>query len=203
MLASLLALIVGGWLIANVLDDEQVKPKALSSPGSWQEQLVKRAALISPRGPDSQSWPFAAMKDEPESMPQRRIQDANSTLGRGHRALGLRFDQSQYVDTSAGIGIWVVRGKGITCIFHARTVAAACNTDAEAGRRGLALVVGEGRSASPRALPPRFLALGIAPNSTQAVELRTAGGASETIPVIDNAFALRAREPMNLQELIG
>lgn len=205
--ASLFALLVGGWLLANALDGdgERAKPKAHGSqdPGSnsWQARLVRRAALISPDGPDPHPWPFAAMKDKPEVMPRQLIQEAKATLGKGHQVLGLRFDRAQYVDTTTGIGIWVVRGKRLTCIFHAETAAAACTTDAEAGYRGLVLVVGDGPKPAPGTLPVRFLALGIAPNSARAVKLQLPSGASK-IPVIDNAFAHRARTPMNLVELI-
>jgi hypothetical protein len=205
--AALFALLVGVWLVAGGLDSDGEKANPameMSDSGveNWHARLVRRAALISPKGPEPQPWPFAAMQDEPEAMPPRLIQAANATLGRGHRVLGLRFDRAQYVDTTAGIGIWVVRGKGVTCIFHARTAAAACSTDAEAGYRGMILVVGDGPQPAPGTLPTRFLALGIAPNLTRAVRLEIASGASKTVPIIDNAFALRAREPMNLQELI-
>jgi hypothetical protein len=203
--AALLTLLAGGWFLASGLDSQEAEPEAHAvSAGSdgWQAKLVRRAAEISSGYSTSQLWPFAAMRDRPEPMSQRLRRDAAATLGRGHQALGLRFDGAQYVDTTTGIGIWVVRGKGVVCIFHAKTMAAACNTDAEAGDSGLVLVVGDGPIPSPGALPKRFLALGIAPDWTRAVRLQIVDGASKTVPVIDNAFALRARAPINLEKLI-
>jgi hypothetical protein len=198
----LLALLGGGWLLVSYSNNQQPELEVQASQGAgWQVQLVQRAVRLQEQA--RKPWPFAPMRAQAEFMPPRFRHDAKATLGKGQQQLGLQFDRAQYVDTDVGIGIWVVRGKGVTCIFHAITAAAACNTNVDAGRRGLALVVGEGSSPSPGALPLRFLALGIAPDWARAVRLKSLASSSKrTAPVVDNAFAIRARGPISLEGLI-
>jgi hypothetical protein len=198
-----LALILGGWLVFSHPGNESSKPNGHEQLGlgstDWQAQLLRKAQGTHAQRP----WPFAAMRQEPKPMPLRLRQAAGSTLGRGYRRLGLRFDRAQYLKTAIGVGIWAVGGKGITCIFHALGTTSACDTSADVGRNGLSLVIGrKGKRASPRAVPSRFLALGIAPDWARTVRVQIVDGAFETIRVVDNAYALQAAAPINVKRLI-
>lgn len=201
--ALLAVLLGGGWLLTGYLDNRQDESEVRAPQGiGWQAQLVRRGRSL--QGDQArQAWPLAASRGPAESMPQRLRRTARETLGGGQQHLGLRFDNAQYVDTTLGVGIWVVRGNAITCIFHERKAVSACNTSVDVGWRGLVLVIGlKGQNAPLPALPAHFLALGIAPDWARAVRLQIVGGASKTVPVIDNAYALRARAPINVERLI-
>jgi hypothetical protein len=124
------------------------------------------------------------------------------TLG-GHQRLGLHFDRARHVNTAVGVGIWVVRGNGITCIFEANRGASSCAGDAYVVRQGLELVLGQGTPLPHnRGIPGHFLALGIAPDSVKAVRLKVVGDKSITVPVIKDAYGLRAGAPINREVLI-
>ena len=96
----------------------------------------------------------------------------------------------------------MIRGTGVTCIFQDRKAAAACATDANAIRQGLALVVGYGPPSSNTKLPTRFLALGIASDSVKAVRLKVIGNRSTTVSIVENAYGLRTRAPIEVEGLI-
>jgi len=204
LLTLALALVLAGWFALNRFDGEQDEPRAPLSTGSnsWQAQLVRKGRSLQ-RDPARRIWPFSATRGPAEFMPLQIRQAAKATLGKGQRQLGLRFEGAQYLDTPLGIGMWVVKGRGVTCIFHERKALAACNVSVDVGRRGLTLVAGaRDADAGTNTLPTRFLALGIAPDWARAVRLQIVGGGSKTIPVIDNAYALRARAPINVEGLI-
>jgi len=127
----------------------------------------------------------------------RRV--ANITVGGAQ--LGLRFDQAQFIRTEGGVGVWLVKGNKVACIFEAESVVGACNTGLDIARNGLILVTS--REYPPRGqLPEHFLGVGIAPNWAKAVRLRV-GPQREIIPVANNVYSLQARDPINLEELIG
>jgi hypothetical protein len=199
----LAGLVAGAWLTLGDTNNGQsaVLNKAERSFASkdWQAQLSRLAARTGDSA--SRSWPFAALKGNAELMPKIMRRAAIASLG-GHQRLGLRFDRAQYVSTSTDVGIWVVRGTGVTCIFQDRKAAAGCATDANASRQGLALVVGYGRPSSNAKLPARFLTFGIAPNSVKAVRLKAIGGGSTTVPIVENAYGLRTRAPIEVEKLI-
>lgn len=199
-LAIVLALLIG-WFAVLHSENRTAKSSGVVSRDAghedWQVQLVHLAAKSS-KGWSVQPWPFAALQGEADPMPRSMRQAAMRTLG-GHQRLGLQFDRSQYVSTTAGGGIWVVRGNRVTCIFQAVRAALACATNANFVPQGLTLVVGQGGAPTR---PAHFLMLGIAPDGVKAVRLKPIGKASTTVRVADNAYSLRATSPIDVKKLI-
>jgi hypothetical protein len=133
-------------------------------------------------------------------MPDGLRRRAVRNLG-GEQDLGLNFRRTHYVETAIGIGIWVVRGNLVACIFQARHAAAACAPERQIANNGLSLVVGHA-DGSRYNMPTHFFAIGIAPNDITAVKLMPLGGQTKVVPVIDNAYGLRADTPIRVQQLI-
>jgi hypothetical protein len=200
---ALIAAIVGAWYVGNGDGDEQgpVERMSRSDSMNWQQRLVLTAARAS-QGKEPQPWPYAGLRGSAEPMPQPLRRAAIANMG-GYQQLGLRFDSAQYAKTEIGGGIWVVRGAGVTCIFHAKRLAASCTTDINAMRQGVILVVGDDKQGTPPSkLPEHFLALGIAPNGVKAVRLQVIDGPVVNVLVVENAYALRAAGPITLERLI-
>jgi hypothetical protein len=196
--AILTAFVAGLALIAGSSGEDKSAP-AKTPLGPW-ARLVQMADE-SPR--PREAWPFASLRGEPTAMPPALERKARETLGRGHRQLGLRFEHAQHLKTSLGFGIWILRGKGVTCMFHGTATLVACNATAQVSRYGLKMVGGDDPTPPPPGvLPDRFLAFGIAPDWARAVRVRIVGGASKTISIDDNTYVLRARAPINVEQLI-
>jgi hypothetical protein len=194
-----MALLAGSWLAIHRLDSEQDKTAQRSAPNPW-----ARLVRMSTDGEQGQEWPFSALRGKGTAMPPYLRRVTRETLGRGHQVLNLRFQRAQYAKTALGFGIWVLRGEGITCMLHASATLVACNAIATVARHGLKMVGGDDPTPPPPgALPDRFLAFGIAPDWARAVRVRIVGGASKTIPIDDNTYALRAGAPINVEKLIG
>jgi hypothetical protein len=109
----------------------------------------------------------------------------------------LWFDAARYISTDTGF--WVVDGPGRTCILQAHGGAIGCESRATLLKQGVALgVVTLGPP--PRHAPREFLVAGIVPNQIRAVELKVGDG-SRTITVRDNAYSLRAKDPILVKRL--
>jgi hypothetical protein len=198
-------LVIGaiGWLAFYRSERGGVQTETVNTREDWQDRLVRLAAThAQPNFGGRTFWPFAKLQGEATAMSPTFRRVVISTLG-GHQHLGLRFGEAHYLDTRVDVGIWVVKGDGVTCIFEADKGASACATDSVIVERGLEIVVGEGPpSPDDRTLPSRFLALGIAPDSVKAVRLKAVGGNSTTIPVVENAYGYRAAAPIRREALI-
>jgi hypothetical protein len=195
------------WLLVKDANREPaVEPVAPQSVGiksaNWHAQLVRRNRSLQSNRVGT-PWPFAAMRNKPEPMPLGSRREAAATLGDGYQQLSLHFDRAQYSTISGNIGIWVVRGNGVTCIFLARKGLAACNTTAETERVGLTLVAGLKKPNAPAfAVPQAFMAIGIMPDEVRAVRVHSVDGGLKTVPIAHNTFAFRTKRPINIRRLI-
>jgi hypothetical protein len=162
----------------------------------WQEVLVKKGAAS---GPESSAWPFEALT--PTAMPPPLISAAISSLG-GHERLGLHFDQAEKVAPTAHFDGWLVRGNGVTCMFQGPNAAAVCGLEAMVRKRGLTLVVGEGKPRRKGQLARRFHAYGVMPNSVRAVRLRPLESRQTTVTVVKNTFEFTAEAPIKVTQII-
>jgi hypothetical protein len=200
------ALTVLGLLATDLLSQKDgtdgPEPRVVAGPANvnsqW-KQLVLRGMSQSRSRAAGRSWPFTALIAGPQMPPSTR-RDISRTLGGGY-ALQLRFAQSQYAQTTAGVPLWVIRGAHVICIARATKVAVACSTTVDAMRHGLTLEVYK-IGPRPNRRPEHFLALGIAPDWATAVQVNTRDLGSRVIPVVGNTFSLRARHPILVKHLI-
>jgi hypothetical protein len=201
---GLLLLFAGiGWSELNRREDDVSGPPSggrSSVPiGEAWERLARRGESQVRRQGVPRPWPISLMRGRPSVVPARTRVATLATLGKPE-ALRLRFDSAWYAKTRFGRGIWAVRGRGVVCIVHAVTGAAACNTSTLTARNGVTIVTFRG-APSPNDDSARFLALGMAPDWASAVRLRV-GGVSRIIPIADNVYALRAKSPVEVETLI-
>jgi hypothetical protein len=108
----------------------------------------------------------------------------------------LRFDEARYGRAPTGVGLWVVSGRGVTCMFRAVGIASTCSTTVDAYRYGVLLQSYKVGSA-PSARPTHFVALGIAPDGAKTVSVKS-GERSRSIPIIDNAFRVQAEAQIRI-----
>lgn len=173
-----------------------------SKQKDWQDRLLEQTNNQSSNRVRTQNiWPFTALHGRTRTVPISFRRTAIETLG-GYQHLGLRFDRAYLLETPIGVGLWVVRGNGATCIFESKQGSASCAPDAVVERKGLELVIGRGKAAALNGLPDHFLAVGIAPNWASSVRLRVLGGRSMSVAVVENAYGLRARAPIDRQALV-
>jgi hypothetical protein len=173
----------------------------LTSPstGGWQAQTVRRG-LEELGEPSNRGLPALVItKTVPEAMPQGMRRKVHETLGPA-QSLQLDFDQAQLVRTQSGLGIWVVGGRGVTCIFRDGVGSSNCQTSVLARQRGLLLEVYKVGN-DPAAPPTHFTAFGVAPNWARTVMAKVAGHQRE-IPVVRHAYVLRAEQPIEVQRLM-
>jgi hypothetical protein len=199
MLVVSAAALVAAWALFGRHENASVttEPGRESLEEHW-EKLANHGVKELQSRPLGHRWPYSHLRGEGREMPPKMRHATSKTL-RKSGPLKLRFDQSQYVVTPAGVGLWVVRGRGVTCMFIDKTAAVSCATTAQVERRGLLLEVYR-TGPPPRAKPTHFLALGIAPDWARAVRA-TIDGEPKTIPIVDNAYAQRAETPIKIQPL--
>lgn len=191
------ALVTGcGLLLIARSGHPSGQPPASTSSG-WIGMV--RAGIRQSRGkPIFRPLPFHGIHAEPK-MPVSLRHGALRTLG-GGEGLQLEFDHARYVMTPAHVGLWVVQGKAVTCIFRDLRPATACDTTTHVEKYGLDLEVyhiGDGKNASP----DRFLLLGIVPDRVNAVRLSVRGHPSVD-PVSSNTFGRRAEAPIHFRSLV-
>jgi hypothetical protein len=197
------ALIVVTWLVTNQSTGGQAVSAGQSAdrpPHSWYAELAERASTSNTLG--REKLPFAVLSGPPVTMPERLRQVAQRTLGRGQKRLGLHFDTAHHLHTVAGIGIWAVRGAGVTCLFHDQAILAACDTNTSIAHKGLTMVGGRPSPNATHSLPASFLALGIAPDWAKAVRLGVIGRRSRVVRISHNTFVFRAAGPISVKDFV-
>lgn len=188
------ALALGAWLAV-----EQGQPKPAGAPKQrsatqvWRQITKKSRQESRPR--NLRSWPFAAIVRPLHPMRATLRKEAKEVLGNPAH-LGLRFGSARHVVAPNGVGLWVVSGRSVTCMFRAVNIAGTCSPTAEAYRHGLLLELykldkGHGRR------PTTFTVFGIAPDGVRSVAGQ-AGGQPIEIPVVHNAFSATASGPINV-----
>jgi hypothetical protein len=194
-----LALIGAALLMLDPKGDAQSPGGHPSQRGgiNW-AQLVQSGLAELHAAPAQQHWPFSALQEPTRRMPDGLREGALENLGHAE-PLKLRFNQAIHSPTMAGIGFWVVPGRGVTCMVEDRTPAAACDMTARVAREGLQLEV---YKSDPRrgGRPSHFLALGMVPDGISRVKARI-GRRAESIPVIGNAYGWRAEVPIAVRSL--
>lgn len=163
---------------------------------TWQEGMVATAKADGSRSVER--LPFANAR--PAALTDRQVAAARTALGRDGRLLGLRFDAAQYLAIAKGSGLWLVRGRGVVCMFDSATFAASCSTASRVVRRGLDLAMTTGVKGDGE--PTGFRIVGVAPDGATAVRLVPTGSSRRVVPVHDNTFSIRSRRPLGVGKVI-
>lgn len=143
--------------------------------------------------------PLAITKTVPESMPAGMRRKVSETIGPS-RVMRLDLDHAQLVRTRIGLGVWVVEGRGVTCLFRDGVGSSTCQTSVQARKHGLLLEtykVGKDHTAPPT----HFTAFGVTPNWARTVMAKV-GRHQRKIAVVSHAYALRAEQPIEVQRLM-
>jgi hypothetical protein len=193
-----LALVVGVWLL---LDRGGDQPGGSDLPADrgvqpWRQMVQDGLKGIRAKGLP-EKWPFSAVQATSTGMSPRLRREAREVLG-APEPLRLRFEEARYARTPTSIGLWVVPGRGVTCMFRAVRMASTCTPTVDAYRRGMLLQTY--KTVSPGGRPIQFAALGIVPDGVRSVAA-TVGGEPRSIPVIENAFADVAKAPIRIVDL--
>jgi hypothetical protein len=190
-LVGLILALAAAWLLFDRRGEERDMAKVQQVPDSIGEQWesMVRRGLAELRAKPDRGYPFSALQEE--EMPPEMRDAVLSTLPHS-QSLRLRFDRARYGRTQLGGGLWVVPGRGVTCMVRDRTAISLCDTTAQVRERGLALEVSSrenGRVGS--------LMFGIAPDRVR-VRKAEVRGEERKIPVVGNTFALRAENSIRL-----
>ena len=201
--------LTGAWMLVKQDDSQGDRSDVYPSEDTknvW-IQLAHEAAHDSLANDQAlESWPFTGLHAKEQAMPLKMRDEARGTLGRDQNSLGLKYNHVQYARTDIGVGIWVVNGNGVTCIFQDKSGAATCSTNVNFVQQGGLLVVGNANRSSQTSFfrrPTQFLAIGIAPDSIKAVRLRVLGHKAREVPVVGNTYGLRAQAPINFEGWIS
>jgi hypothetical protein len=203
--AALLMLMVGIAMVAHMSDGEptesvhDLSAGQRSVNGDWQADLMQLASSEETPWPQTW-WPFSHLRQPARGMPRKLRTRAVSNLG-GHQDLGLRFDGAQFAHTTAGGGVWVVRGNRLTCIFLNLNAASSCGPDFYVFKHGLGAVVGLDPVTTAGALPRHFLAFGLVPNGIETVGLRVLGDPTMRVRVVYNVYSIQAKRPIYVQRI--
>lgn len=163
--------------------------------GNWKSLLAARAERSA--GADLSPRSFSGLS-EPMALPAEERRRAYSVLGPGTDALGLDFEHAYFLKTRWSVGLWLLKGHGIACVFNSRSFAAACDTVPHIAKRGLVIVSGRAPVGDSR---PEVTALGIVPNGFRSVRVGLVGARDKLVLVSNNSFVVRARRPIVVKGL--
>jgi hypothetical protein len=194
-LAALIA--VGIWIAADGEQGESQNVRARSQPREPQqwEQLVnegRQEAESSLLGP----WPFAEVRRVEGGMPGPLRKDALELLGEP-TALGLRFAKARYATTPNNLGLWVVPGNGVICMFRAAKLASSCKTIVQVYRHGIVLQTYKWDRGGGEDKPTAFASFGIVPDGIRRVPVKI-GDRWTTVGVVDNTFFIGSRQTIGI-----
>jgi exopolyphosphatase/pppGpp-phosphohydrolase len=114
--------------------------------------------------------------------------------------LHLSFDRSHLAQMPTGGALWIVEGGGVICAFRDQFGTSTCQTSVQARKHGLLLEVFRPNE-KPGGRPTHFLALGIAPSWARSVAVKI-GRIRRKIPVLNHRYALTAKRPIEITQLL-
>lgn len=196
--AQLLSLILLGVILAGCGtggqsgDETQAQPVRLSRQAAEAEStLVHRGMHGLERVKAEKLPPLPLARTEPRPMPAQTRRAVTETIGPVPR-FRLDFDHAYYAKTPLGLGIWMVLGRGVTCLFLNRYGNSTCGTTLAARRKGLSLgLYGHKGSDHPKAV---FVVVGVVPAGVTGVSVRVGHG-KETVRVQGHTWGVRSSQP--------
>lgn len=143
--------------------------------------------------------PLAVTKGRPEPMPAAMRGAVENTIGLAPE-LHLRFARSQLIRAPGGQDLWLVEGRGVTCLFRAGVGTSTCQTTAATRQGGAQIAV----SLPPRAgssQPSGFLLVGVAPNWARAIRVLI-GNQRVYVPIHHHVYEARRTNPIRPGPLV-
>lgn len=196
-----IALLVIGWLALGQGSSRHAlsghSPVSRAMANRWQ-QLADRGVAEEKSVFGPVPWQFSALGHTANKMSLREIHAAEHTLADSW-PLRLHFEHARYLAARGKIGLWVVRGRGVICMFRMNRSGSVCDTSANVAQKGLLLEVYVS-GPPPQRQSMHYLALGIAPDWAKRVWVE-AGGGLEEIPINDNCYRVRANSPIQVDRL--
>jgi hypothetical protein len=171
----------------------------IPSIAQWQARAVHRGLTELSEPANQRLPPLAITEAKPKSMPRAMRDAIHKTIGDAS-ILHLSFDRSYLAQMPIGGALWIVEGSGVICAFRDQLGTSTCQTNVQARKHGLLLEVFR-PSRKPEGRPTHFLALGIAPNWVRSVAVKV-GHIRRTIPVISHRYALTAKRPIEITQLL-
>nr|MDQ2629888.1 hypothetical protein [Actinomycetota bacterium] len=198
--AVLMLAAIGVWLGgADSEDDRGGGPAAQASAGPFTD-LVSEGLAADGDGRYATLPSLGAGLGSPERVPrgvQDELEENVAELG----ALRLDFENAELVQAPGTKSVWIVEGRGVTCIVYGRRAPAlSCDTRVDAGLNGITVGTYESSSDSPDR-PTSFTAAGIVPRGVYAVTVQI-GREARTLPVRGRSWATRAPEAIRVRQLL-
>jgi hypothetical protein len=134
---------------------------------------------------------FESLNGPTQPLPERLARRFRSF--RDKRLKYLRVEHAKHIGSRRN-GLWVVNGKGITCIIQTMRGSIACSDTADFLDRGL-IIGAFGSVRRPTERPDLFIVWGIAPDWISKVRLKV-GQKFRMIKVQNNFYSLRASSPI-------
>lgn len=198
LIIAVLGLAALASAVHQIQSGNETPPKTAHSAKDWKVRLIANAQ--SQRVQPEQVGPtrfHALTRTRP--IPTMKLRRMRAALGPRSSILGLDMGSGYFVRTRLGVGIWVLAGHRVTCLFNGHSGAVACDTSANTTRYGLISVSGP----SPiRFKHPPVAAVGLVPDGVKAVRLEVLGRSDHVVPVSNNTFALEAHRPIRFKGVI-
>lgn len=199
--ALVLALGVAGAIFYSLSTDASRQPDSGHTALSpkWAARL-RRGSLEERRSGEAKGLPALTGRYGPaEGMPVA-AQDAIDHNVRGIGTLSLHFAEAQYAKAAGGVGLWIVEGPSVTCIFPDGSPSSSCKPSAAANETGITLETYRISKVHPRR-PTGFLALGVVPAGVRAMSV-TINGSPKIARVRNGVWSMRANAPIEYRRLI-
>lgn len=201
LVVALVVVFAVGWLFVRMGNDgssvRETHPK--SNTSGWKHKLSQRGISESRESQEEGLVPQMAAHSAPEAMPMRMRRRIAEVL-HGVGALHLQFNKAQRGRTPVGVDLWIVEGRGVTCLFLEETLASSCRTRVEARRQGIWLETYKISKVHPEQ-PSHFLALGAVPDGVHVVPV-TIAGSPRAVRVRKNVWAIRAETPIEFRRMV-
>jgi hypothetical protein len=197
-LAALIMLVVSAWLLLDGHSGQMSAKGGPTTAGQGWKRLMRRGLAQERARKFDPAAAVAATVGVAKSMPPE-MRRAVGRVMQEAEPLALQFDDARFVNTTIGVGLWVVQGRGVTCLFQAVTGAVSCSPAPSAEKQGLLLGVYK-FDPSAQKRPSNFVVLGVAPDWAKVVRA-TVGRRRIKILIADNAYGYRAEVPIKVQGL--
>lgn len=154
--------------------------------------LVKEGLAELRRHPDAPQRLLGPLG--PAENPPTRLRAQLSAYIGPAPLFALRYRSAQRLDTTLGPSLWLIPGRGVTCLYHPKG-GLGCQTTVSVVRSGL--VLQSFRRAGPTSRSYRYLAMGLPPSGVTRVLLSTRG-IHRVLTISRHIFVARAPTPLRV-----
>lgn len=187
------------WLMMRPVGSQAPSADVLKRPQNWQVALVRRGLTELANVTAASEQPSLLSAFGPrENMPESMRLKIRHNLG-GVARLHLRFGSAQLLHGANGVSMWLVGGRGVTCLIRNDKPATACRTSVLADREGVWLGTYATTNVRP-GTPVRYLAFGVTPQSEKGIVVRS-GPLLRRLRVPRHIWVFEGRSPIRVNHL--